>query len=91
MDLTHIHLLLNHFPTVGTIIGLGLLLVALIGKSNDLKRAALVVFLGIGLITIATYVTGNAAQATICVATPAPKTKTAAKPTKRRQSGLKVN
>jgi hypothetical protein len=67
MDLTHIHLLLNHFPTIGTIIGLGLLLVSLIGKSNDLKRASLVVFLGISLLTIVTYVTGNAAQAGICV------------------------
>src|SRR5450631_2308180 len=71
MDLTHIHLLLNHFPTVGTIIGLGLLLVSVLGKSNDLKRAGLVVFLGLGLLTVATYVSGNAAQATICVATSA--------------------
>ncbi len=71
MDLTHIHLLLNHFPTIGTIIGLGLLLFAVLGKSDDLKRAGLVVFLGIGLVTIATYVTGNAAQAKICVATAA--------------------
>jgi hypothetical protein len=67
MDLTHIHLLLNHFPTVGNIIGIGLMLFALIGKSDDLKRASMVVFLGIGLITIATYVTGNAAEAIICV------------------------
>ena len=71
MDLTHLHLLLNHVPTVGTIIGLGLLLVSLIGKSDELKRAALVVFLGIALVTIATYVTGNAAQETICVASAA--------------------
>jgi hypothetical protein len=62
MDLTHVHLLLNHFPTIGTIIGLGLLIVSLIGKSEDLKRASLVVFLGIALLTIPTYVTGNAAQ-----------------------------
>jgi hypothetical protein len=61
-NLAHIHLLLNHFPTIGTIIGFGLLIVALVAKSEDLKRAALVVFLGIALITIPTYVTGNAAQ-----------------------------
>ena len=46
MDLTHIHLLLNHFPTIGTIIGGGLFLVSLIAKSDDLKRASLVVLLG---------------------------------------------
>ncbi len=38
MDLTHIHLLLNHFPTIGVIIGGGLFLIALITKSNDLKH-----------------------------------------------------
>src|SRR5712692_9796456 len=70
MNLAHIHLLLNHFPTVGTIIGLGLFLVALIGKSDDLKRASLVIFLGIALLTIPTYVTGNAAQEAICMAAP---------------------
>jgi hypothetical protein len=66
MDLTHIHLLLNHFPTIGTIIGLGLFLFSLLGKSNDLKRASLVVFLGIALLTIPTFVTGNAAHEKIC-------------------------
>jgi len=68
MDLTHLHLLLNHFPTVGMIIGLGLLLFSLMGKSNDLKRASLVVFLGIGLLTIAVFITGSVAQSTICEA-----------------------
>src|SRR5207249_7136946 len=67
MNLAHVHLLLNHFPTIGTIIGLGLLLVSLASKSNDLKQASLVVFLGIALLTIPTYVTGNAAQDAICV------------------------
>jgi len=67
MNLAHIHLLLNHFPTIGTIIALGLLLAALVGKSDELKRASLVIFLGIALLTIPTYVTGNAAQEAICM------------------------
>jgi hypothetical protein len=62
MDLAHIHLLLNHFPTIGNIIGGGLLLLALITKSNDLKRASLAVLLGIALISIPTYMSGNGAQ-----------------------------
>jgi hypothetical protein len=62
MDLTHIHLLLNHFPTIGNIIGGGLFLLSLITKSNDLKRASLVVLLGISLIAIPTYLSGNGAQ-----------------------------
>jgi hypothetical protein len=35
MDWTHIHLLLNHFPTIDYIIGGGLFLLALITKSDD--------------------------------------------------------
>ena len=45
MDLTHIHLLLNHFPTIGILIGGGLFIISLITKSDDLKRASLVVLL----------------------------------------------
>jgi Family of unknown function (DUF6644) len=62
MDLTHIHLLLNHFPTIGNIIGGGLFVVALITKSDDLKRASLAVLLGIALISIPTYMSGNGAE-----------------------------
>src|SRR5262249_31983811 len=69
-DLSHIHLLLNHFPTVGMIIGLGLFVMSLYLKSNDLKRASLVIFVGIALLSIPVYVTGNGAQSTICQAKP---------------------
>jgi len=62
MNLAHIHLLVNHFPTIGTIIALGLFLVALVSNSVDLKRASLVVFFIISLITIPTYMSGNAAE-----------------------------
>jgi hypothetical protein len=65
MDLTHIHLLLNHFPTIGMIIGGGLFLLALIMNSDDLKHASLVVILGIALISIPTYMSGNGAHAAI--------------------------
>jgi hypothetical protein len=68
MNLAHIHLLLNHFPTVGFMVGIGLLLFGLFGKSNELKEASLVVFLGIALLTVPVYVSGNAAQAVVCQA-----------------------
>lgn len=67
MNLAHIHLLLNHFPTVGMIIGLGLFLIGLFGKSNELKEASLVVFLGISLLALPTYMSGNGAQEKICI------------------------
>jgi uncharacterized membrane protein len=60
-NVVHIHLLINHFPIIGTIIGLGLFLIALFGKSEDLQRASLVIFLCMALLTMPTYMSGSAA------------------------------
>ena len=65
INLAHVHLLLNHFPTIGFGIGLGLFLVALIRKSEELKEASFVIFFLIALLAIPTYVSGNAAQEAI--------------------------
>jgi uncharacterized membrane protein len=62
MNPAHLHLLLNHFPTIGFGIGLGLFLVSLVVKSNDLRQASLIVFVGIALLSIPTYLSGNAAH-----------------------------
>ena len=60
--LAHLHLLLNHFPTVGFSVGLGLFVIALFRNSDDLKRASLVIFFIIAVLIIPTYMTGKAAQ-----------------------------
>jgi hypothetical protein len=65
MNLAYLHLLLNHVPTVGLGIGLGLFLAALIGKNDDLKRVSLEVFVVIALLALPAYLSGNAAQETI--------------------------
>ena len=44
MNDVHLHLLLNHIPTVGFGIGLALFVTALVGKSSDVMRAALAIF-----------------------------------------------
>lgn len=62
MNLAHLHLLLNHWPIIGTFIGLGLFLVALAGKSDHLKQASLALFSLIALLTIPAYMSGNLAQ-----------------------------
>ena len=61
MTLAHVHILLNHFPTVGMIVGLGLYIVALIWKSDDLKRASLAVLVGLATLAIPVYMSGSAA------------------------------
>jgi hypothetical protein len=62
VNLAHLHLLLNHLPTVGLGIALGLLLAALLKKSEDLKQASFVAFFLLGLLAIPAYLTGSAAQ-----------------------------
>jgi uncharacterized membrane protein len=62
VNYAHLHLLLNHFPIIGSIIGLGLFLVSFFGRNQDLRRAAYITFVGIGLITIPTFISGFGAQ-----------------------------
>ena len=62
MNLAHLHLLLNHLPTVGLGVALGLLLASLLKKSEDLKQASFVAFFLLGLLAIPAYLTGSAAQ-----------------------------
>jgi len=66
MDLTHLHLLLNHVPTIGTLIGIGLLALGLAAKRDHVKEVGLLLLLGVALVTIPTYVTGNGAEEKIC-------------------------
>jgi hypothetical protein len=65
MYLAHIHLLLNHWPIIGSFIALGLFLVSLVANSDDLKQASLALFALIALVTIPTYMSGSLAQEVI--------------------------
>jgi len=65
MSWTHLHLLLNHVPVLGTIFGLLLLGVAMIIKSAELKKASLGIFIITALATIPVYLTGNSAEDTV--------------------------
>jgi uncharacterized membrane protein len=62
VNLAHLHLLLNHFPTVGLGIALGLLLASMLQKSEHVKQASFVVFFLLALVAIPAYLTGSAAQ-----------------------------
>ena len=65
MNVVHLHLLLNHIPTVGFGIGVVLFVGALVAKSGDVKRAALSILFLTGAVTILTYVTGSDAKAAV--------------------------
>jgi uncharacterized membrane protein len=62
MSLLHVHLLLNHFPTIGMVVALGVFVTAIAARSDDVKRASLGIFFFIALLSIPTFATGTAAQ-----------------------------
>jgi uncharacterized membrane protein len=62
MNPEHIHLFLNHLPTIGFGIGLAFFVFALLLKQPEVERAALVIFFLTAALTISTYVSGNDAR-----------------------------
>jgi len=58
----HLHLLLNHFPIVGVIFGLLLLVYALYKNSEELRRASYWSFVIVALITILVFIAGMHAE-----------------------------
>ena len=62
MTVPHLHLLLNHIPTIGGAAALVLLVVAFARKSSDLKRIALEASFVVALLTFPAYLSGVGAQ-----------------------------
>ena len=60
MNAPHLHLILNHVPTIGTAIALGLLLLSLLRRQETLTRVSLEVFYVLALITLPAYLSGVA-------------------------------
>ena len=60
-NIAHAHLLLNHVPTLGTIVALGLLVVAYVRRDEPLKLVGLEVLFLVALVTLPAYMTGVAA------------------------------
>src|SRR5262245_39323455 len=69
-NLSHLHLLINHFPTVGLTVGFVLLAVALISGREDvqhdtMKPTAFGVLFGIAVMTLPVFTTGLAAESVV--------------------------
>lgn len=65
INIPHLHLLLNHVPTVGSVVGVGLLLLALVRRNDHLVHASLEVLFAVALLTMPVYLTGVAAEEAI--------------------------
>jgi hypothetical protein len=62
MNGTYLHLILNHVPAIGVIIGLALGTFALLAKKPDVLKAALALFVVTALFAAITYLTGESAE-----------------------------
>ena len=60
-NLAHVHLLLNHVPTIGTTVALGLLIMAFVRRNEHLTLVGLEVLFVVALLTLPAYMTGVAA------------------------------
>jgi uncharacterized membrane protein len=62
MNWAHVHLVFNHIPVIGVPLAFLLFLVALVRKSEELKKAGLASFILIALLALPAYLTGEPAE-----------------------------
>ncbi|MFM2214547.1 MAG: hypothetical protein RL427_1810 [Bacteroidota bacterium] len=62
MNDAHYHLLFNHFPIIGVIFGLGILVFGVVLKNNIVKNVAYVLFIIAALFAAVSMATGEGAE-----------------------------
>jgi uncharacterized membrane protein len=62
MNASHLHIILNHFPIIGLIFGLGILITGLILKNESVKNTAFVVFIIATIFGFLSMYTGDGAK-----------------------------
>lgn len=62
MNDAHLHLVVNHFPIIGTILGLGILVSGIVIKNNAIKNTAYVVFSVVAIFAFLSMATGEGAE-----------------------------
>ena len=62
MNDAHLHMVVNHFPIIGTILGLGILITGLILKNNSVKSTAYVLFVVAAVFALFSMGTGEGAE-----------------------------
>jgi uncharacterized membrane protein len=62
MNGAHLHLVLNHFPVIGLIFCLAMLLAGILRKSEELTRTGMVILIAVAVIAIPVYLTGEPAE-----------------------------
>ena len=62
MNAAHMHLVLNHFPIVGVVFAIPLLLLGWLLRRDDFSRAGLLLVVLAGILTIPAFLTGESAE-----------------------------
>lgn len=62
MNDAHLHMVVNHFPIIGTILGLGILITGMILKNNSVKNTAYVLFVVAAVFAAFSMGTGEGAE-----------------------------
>jgi len=65
MDSTYFHLVLTHFPIIGTMFGVILLGYGIYSKNDLFKKAGLITFIAVALVGIPAFLTGDGAAETL--------------------------
>lgn len=62
MNDAHLHMIVNHFPIIGTVLALGILITGLILKNNSVKSTAYVLFIVAAIFGAFSMATGEGAE-----------------------------
>ena len=62
MNDAHLHMVVNHFPIIGTIFGLGILITGIVMKNTVLKNVAYVLFVIAAIFGLVSMSTGEGAE-----------------------------
>jgi uncharacterized membrane protein len=65
MDATHLHLLLNHFPIIGSLLGVGVMAYGYLTSSEQVKKTALWTWAAMAAIAIPVFLTGEPAEESV--------------------------
>ena len=58
MNVPHLHLIINHVPTIGTVVAFALLVLSLVRRNPQLTRVSFEVFCVVALLTLPAYLSG---------------------------------
>jgi uncharacterized membrane protein len=62
MNDAHLHLLVNHFPIIGTLFGLGILIAGMLLKNNSVKNTSFILFVVAAIFAAFSMGTGEGAE-----------------------------